>query len=45
LDIAWELLRTFPKEMLSKIPDGILKGYYERKMFGEEQAKEPAPKH
>ena len=30
LDIAWSLLRTFPKHMLSKIPAKTLKEYYKR---------------
>ena len=30
LDIAWSLLRTFPKEMLSKIPQKTLKEFYNR---------------
>ncbi|OAG29260.1 V-type H+-transporting ATPase subunit B [Nematocida displodere] len=28
LDIAWRLLRIFPKEMLNRIPDNILEKYY-----------------
>lgn len=31
LDKAWELLRIFPKEMLSRIPDKIKNEYYDRK--------------
>eukprot|EP00824_Muranothrix_gubernata_P013402 TRINITY_DN279_c0_g2_i1.p1 TRINITY_DN279_c0_g2~~TRINITY_DN279_c0_g2_i1.p1 ORF type:complete len:504 (-),score=102.35 TRINITY_DN279_c0_g2_i1:40-1524(-) len=30
LDIAWSLLRTFPKEMLKRIPEKIIKEYYSR---------------
>lgn len=30
LDLAWKLLRTFPKEMLTKIPSTILEEYYPR---------------
>eukprot|EP01127_Copromyxa_protea_P001463 TRINITY_DN11447_c0_g1_i1.p1 TRINITY_DN11447_c0_g1~~TRINITY_DN11447_c0_g1_i1.p1 ORF type:complete len:504 (+),score=116.57 TRINITY_DN11447_c0_g1_i1:143-1654(+) len=30
LDLAWKLLRTFPKEMLTKIPGNILEEYYSR---------------
>jgi V-type H+-transporting ATPase subunit B len=30
LDLAWKLLRTFPKEMLTKIPNSILEEYYPR---------------
>jgi len=30
LDLAWKLLRTFPKDMLTKIPDAIKEEYYPR---------------
>lgn len=30
LDIAWSLLRTFPKELLKRIPEKVLKEYYAR---------------
>jgi len=30
LEIAWSLLRTFPKEMLKRIPEKTLKAYYSR---------------
>lgn len=30
LNLAWSLLRIFPKEMLSRIPDGILEKYYNK---------------
>ena len=30
LEIAWGLLRTFPKEMLKRIPEKTLKAYYAR---------------
>ena len=30
LEIAWGLLRTFPKEMLKRIPEKTLKVYYAR---------------
>jgi V-type H+-transporting ATPase subunit B len=30
LDLAWKLLRTFPKEMLTKIPDAIKEEFYGR---------------
>merc|ERR1712167_422161 len=30
LDLAWSLLRTFPKEMLKRIPEKTLKVYYAR---------------
>ncbi|KAK2962547.1 putative V-type proton ATPase subunit B2 [Blattamonas nauphoetae] len=28
LDIAWSLLRTFPRDMLKRVPDDIVKEYY-----------------
>jgi len=31
LDIAWSLLRQFPKEMLKKIPKDVLEEFYERR--------------
>ena len=30
LDIAWNLLRIFPKEMLTRIPQQILAEFYQR---------------
>ena len=30
LDVCWQLLRTFPREMLKRIPDGIIKEFYPR---------------
>jgi V-type H+-transporting ATPase subunit B len=30
LDLAWELLRGFPKEMLTKIPEKLVAQYFER---------------
>ena len=30
LDIGWQLLRIFPKEMLKRIPQSILADYYPR---------------
>ena len=30
LEIAWGLLRTFPKEMLKRIPEKTLKSFYAR---------------
>ncbi len=30
LDIAWSLLRIFPKEMLNRIPQDVLEEYYQR---------------
>ena len=32
LDKAWELLRTFPRDALKKIPGKILDQFYQRKM-------------
>jgi len=32
LDLAWQLLRTFPKQLLTRIPDKIKNAYYDRKM-------------
>jgi len=32
LDRAWELLRSFPKDALNKIPQKLLKKYYQREM-------------
>ncbi len=31
LDVAWSLLRTFPREMLKKIPKHLLEEFYERR--------------
>jgi V-type H+-transporting ATPase subunit B len=31
LDLAWSLLRIFPKEMLNRIPAKVLDEYYQRK--------------
>lgn len=51
LDIGWQLLRIFPKEMLKRIPKGVLDKYYPRGERGElaraeMAAKEPpAAKH
>lgn len=30
LDLAWSLLRIFPKEMLNRIPHDLLAEYYQR---------------
>jgi V-type H+-transporting ATPase subunit B len=32
LDLAWELLRTFPKEMLNRINEDMKNKYYDRKL-------------
>jgi V-type H+-transporting ATPase subunit B len=34
LDLAWSLLRIFPKEMLNRIPTSILGEYYQRAKSG-----------
>lgn len=39
LDIGWQLLRIFPKELLKRIPESILAEYYPR------EAKAPGPQH
>ena len=31
LDMAWNLLRGFPKELLKKIPDTYIETYYARR--------------
>mgnify|MGYP006904159386 CR=1 FL=1 len=30
LDVCWQLLRTFPREMLKRIPHGVLQEFYPR---------------
>lgn len=37
LDIAWELLRTFPEDMLKKIKKELLQEYYPRDRYLEQQ--------
>ena len=34
LEIGWELLRIFPKEMLKRIPHDTLEAYYKRRNAG-----------
>lgn len=34
LDIGWQLLRIFPKEMLKRIPQSVLADYYARDSKG-----------
>ena len=34
LDLAWSLLRIFPKEMLNRIPQKVLAEYYQRQSSG-----------
>lgn len=43
LDIAWELLRTFPEDMLKKIKSDLLKDYYPRTKYMEAQMKDKKP--
>lgn len=31
LDLAWSLLRTFPRELLKKIPKAVLDEFYARR--------------
>jgi V-type H+-transporting ATPase subunit B len=31
LDLAWSLLRVFPKELLNRIPQKVLAEYYQRR--------------
>merc|ERR1712124_43589 len=38
LDIAWDLLRVFPRELLKKIPDKIKDQYYSRDAKVQEEA-------
>lgn len=49
LDLAWTLLRTFPREQLNRIPKKILDEFYSRKSPKEQreaqaQAQAQAPK-
>lgn len=37
LDIAWELLRTFPEDMLKKIKEDLLRKFYPRTKYMENQ--------
>lgn len=30
LDLGWKLLRIFPKEMLKRIPQGVIEEFYSR---------------
>lgn len=34
LDLAWSLLRIFPKELLNRIPQKVLSEYYQRDRKG-----------
>ena len=44
LDKAWELLRKFPYEELTKIPDAIKKKYYSRENFVQQKREESKDK-
>ena len=39
LDIAWKLLRSFPREMLKKIPSDLIDEFYLRR--GEDRNQDP----
>jgi V-type H+-transporting ATPase subunit B len=45
LDIAWSLLRIFPKEMLNRIPQDVLEEYYqrERRRVVQTSSSKPSP--
>ena len=45
LDLAWSLLRTFPKEMLKRISDKTLSKYYKREREEEEEEEEKESKN
>ena len=40
LDIGWQLLRIFPKEMLKRIPQSTLADFYSRDARGAQAAAE-----
>jgi len=40
IDLAWSLLRTFPRDMLSRIPKDILDEFYTRERAGDEEKEE-----
>lgn len=44
LDIAWELLRTFPEDMLKKIKEDLLKKYYPRTKYLEAVEQQSFPR-
>lgn len=43
LDVCWQLLRTFPKEMLKRIPAEILQEFYPRDGGKQPQAQQQQP--
>lgn len=43
LDLAWSLLRIFPKELLNRINPKIIAEYYHRKSTRKATEKAPAP--
>ena len=46
LDLAWELLRTFPQNLLGKIDPGLREQYYPRgKTFGRPPYEAPSGHH
>ncbi len=42
LDVCWQLLRTFPREMLKRIPHNILQEFYPRDGGKYSQQQQPA---
>eukprot|EP00388_Colpodella_angusta_P036727 GDKK01039673.1.p1 GENE.GDKK01039673.1~~GDKK01039673.1.p1 ORF type:complete len:539 (+),score=159.96 GDKK01039673.1:28-1617(+) len=40
LDLSWELLRTFPKNMIKKVPGNLIDKYYRRSVHDEEDEEE-----
>jgi V-type H+-transporting ATPase subunit B len=39
LDLAWSLLRIFPKELLNRIPQNVLAEYYQRDRKSKQRSK------
>lgn len=42
LDMAWSLLRTFPKEMLKKIPAKVVEEFYARRVAAAQAPSRPS---
>jgi V-type H+-transporting ATPase subunit B len=42
LDLAWSLLRIFPRELLNRIPHKLLDEYYQRQVGAKKEALENA---
>jgi V-type H+-transporting ATPase subunit B len=40
LDLAWQLLRIYPKELLNRIPAKVLDGFYQRKREEKDKGKD-----